>query len=84
MQEWLNLWLNYKKTMRSLANKDLVKAAHVIHMLHHMIRGASVNKAPMTSITSVVQGHGHAVMMHRLTKDQLVMTHKIWILAHMI
>ena len=65
--------------MKSLTNKDLVK---VIHMLLHMIQGAWVNTAAaVTGITGIIQGRGHAVVMHRLTKDQLVMTHMIWILV---
>ena len=67
--------------MISLINKDLVKAAHMTRMLHHMIQGTSVNKAPMTGITGIIQGHGHTIMIHRLTRDQLVRTHMIWILA---
>ena len=83
MQEWLNLWLSCKKMM-SLINKDLVKAAHMICMLHHMIQGNLVNKAPITGIASIIQGHGHTIIIHRLTKDQLVRTHMIWILAPMM
>ena len=71
MQEWLNWQRNFKRTMMMSLAEDLLKVAQVSHMLRHMIQDILVNKAPVISITSIIQGHGLVVMIHHSIGDRL-------------
>ena len=73
MQGWLN-WQHSFKRMMVMTTKNLIKAAHMIHKLHHMIQDISVSEAQVISITASIQGHGLVVVMNHVIGDQLVTT----------